>query len=291
MSKIKIATIQSRVLRNKYDNISHMAELVGSIFGATSETATFSGADIPAAGCGGEETGRPDIIVLPEMWNCPYKAKLFPVFAEPEQDDSWIAMSTMARKNHVYVVGGSIPELDNGKVYNTCYVFNRDGEQIAKHRKVHLFDVNFGEKPFHESDTLTGGDSFDVFETEWGKMAVNICFDVRFPEGMRKQAVNGAKVVFVPAAFMMKTGAAHWDMNMRMRAVENQLFLVADAPMRDTAIGYESWAHSMVINPWGTVLTDMGIDEGIAITEIDLDMIDKVRAELPLMSARRTDVY
>ena len=269
MNKLKIATVQSRVFKDKYDNIEHVAELVadGRIAGA-------------------------DILVLPEMWNCPYIAKLFPEYAEPEQGDTWLAMSTIARKNHVYVVGGSIPEIDEqGKVYNTCYVFNREGEQIGKHRKVHLFDVNFGLKRFHESDTLNGGDSFDTIDTEWGAIGVNICFDVRFPEGMRLQALDGAKMIFVPAAFMMNTGEAHWNMNMRMRAVENQLFLIANAPARDASIGYEAWAHSMVISPWGDVLVDMGTEEGIAVTEIDLDEIDKVRAELPLISARRDDVY
>lgn len=267
--RLQIATIQFRVAADKNENISHLAELIdsGHIRGA-------------------------DILVLPEMWNCPYKSKLFPLYAEPEGGETWKAMSETARKNNVYLVGGSVPEVDNeGHVYNTCYVFNRNGEQIGKHRKVHLFDVNFGEKAFHESDTLTGGDSFNTFETEWGKIGVNICFDVRFPEGMRLQALAGAKVIFVPAAFMMNTGEAHWNMNMRMRAVENQVFLVADAPMRDKSLGYEAWAHSMVIDPWGNVLTDMGIDEGVAVTEIDLDFTDRVKNELPLMSARRTDIY
>ena len=267
--RLQIATIQFRVAADKNENISHLAELIdsGHIRGA-------------------------DILVLPEMWNCPYKAKLFPLYAEPEGGETWKAMSETARKSNAYLVGGSVPEVDNeGHVYNTCYVFNRNGEQIGKHRKVHLFDVNFGEKAFHESDTLTGGDSFNTFETEWGKIGVNICFDVRFPEGMRLQALAGAKIIFVPAAFMMNTGEAHWNMNMRMRAVENQVFLVADAPMRDKSLGYEAWAHSMVIDPWGNVLTDMGIDEGVAVTEIDLDFTDRVKKELPLMSARRTDIY
>ena len=268
MQKIKIATIQSRVDADKYKNIENFANLVAST----------SMDDV-------------DVLVLPEMWNCPYEARLFPEYAEPEMGDTWLAMSTIARKNNVYVVGGSIPECDDaGRVFNTCYVFDRNGEQIGKHRKVHLFDVNFG-KGFHESDTLTGGDSFDVFETEWGKIGIDICFDVRFPEGMRLQALAGAKILFVPAAFAMRTGEAHWNLNMRMRAIENQVFLVADAPARVKDAAYKCWGHTMVIDPWGNVLTDMGTDEGIAITEIDLEEIDRVRAELPLMSARRTDLY
>lgn len=268
-NKIKIATIQSRVFEDKYETIEHLAEMLGD--GAIRDA---------------------DIAVLPEMWNCPYKTKLFPEYAEAQFDDSWLVMSTLARKNNVYLIGGSIPEVDEqGKVYNTCYIFNRNGEQIGKHRKVHLFDVNFGEKPFHESDTLTAGDSFETFDTEWGPMAADICFDVRFPEGMRKQALAGARVIFLPAAFLMNTGEAHWDINIRMRAIENQVFVVADAPMRDSGTGYEVWAHSMVSDPWGKVLTDMGTEEGIVITEIDLDEIERIRSELPLLDARREDTY
>lgn len=266
---IKIATVQSKVCKDKYENIENLAEL-------------FADGNM----------GGTDFVVLPEMWNCPYIAKSFPEYAEPETGDTVLAMSTLAFKNNVYIVGGSIPEVDEaGKVYNTCYIFNREGEIIGKHRKVHLFDVNFGLNRFHESDTLTGGDTFDTFDTEFGKMAVDICFDVRFPEGMRLQALAGAKVIFLPAAFMMKTGEAHWDINLRMRAIENQVFLVADAPARDKSIGYEAWGHSYVINPWGDVITDMGENEGVAITEIDLSEIDKIRAELPLMTARRDDIY
>lgn len=269
MNTIKIATIQSKVYEDKYKNIENLAEIFvsGKVEGA-------------------------DFVVLPEMWNCPYIAKKFPEYAEPETGDTVLAMSTLARKHNAYLVGGSIPEIDNeGKVYNTCYVFNRKGEIIGKHRKVHLFDVNFGLIKFHESDTLTAGNRFDTIDTEFGKVAVNICFDVRFPEGMRLQVLKGANIIFLPAAFMMNTGKAHWDINLRMRAIENQVFFVADAPSRDKSIGYEAWGHSYVVDPWGSVITDMGEDEGVAITEIDLDQIQKVRAELPLITARREDVY
>ena len=134
MQSIKIASLQLKVLEDKYDNIEKLAELV---------------ADGAAKGA--------DIISLPEIWNSPYQTDLFPVNAEPEQGDSWLAMSTIARKNGVYMVGGSIPELgDDGRIYNTCYVFDREGRQIGKHRKVHLFDIYaHGEQVFKESDTLT----------------------------------------------------------------------------------------------------------------------------------------
>ena len=270
MSKIKIASLQTKVYEDKYENIENLAELIAS----------------------GAADGA-DIISLPEMWNCPYQTENFPVYAEPAQGDSWLALSTIARKNKAYVVGGTIPELgEDGKVYNTSYVFDREGNQIGKHRKVHLFDIYaHGEQVFKESDTLTGGDAFDTFETEWGSMAVNICFDIRFPESSRIPAIKGAKVIFNPASFNMTTGPAHWELGFRQRAIENQVYMVGTAAAQDPEAGYIGYGHSIITDPWGKVVMQMDEKAGSAITEIDLDYIEEVRAKLPLMSARRTDIY
>ena len=270
MSKIKIASLQTKVYEDKYDNIEKLAELIAS----------------------GAADGA-DIISLPEMWNCPYQTENFPIYAEPAQGDSWLALSTIARKNKAYVVGGTIPELgEDGKVYNTSYVFDREGNQIGKHRKVHLFDIYaHGEQVFKESDTLTGGDAFDTFETEWCSMAVNICFDIRFPESSRIPAIKGAKVIFNPASFNMTTGPAHWELGFRQRAIENQVYMVGTAAAQDPDAGYIGYGHSIITDPWGKVVMQMDEKAGSAITEIDLDYIEEVRAKLPLMSARRTDIY
>ena len=270
MNKLKIASLQLAVNEDKYDNIEHLAATV---------------ADGAAEGA--------DIISLPEMWNCPYKESLFPVYAEPEKGDSWLALSTIAKKNSKYVVGGTIPELgDDGKVYNTSYVFDRDGNQIGKHRKVHLFESYVKGKPmFREAETLSGGDSFDVFETEFGKMAVNICFDIRFPESSRIPALKGAKVIFNPASFNMESGPAHWELTFRQRAIENQIFMVGTAAARDQSAGYIGYGHSIITDPWGNVLMQMDEKEGSTVTEIDLDYIDEIKDDLPLMRVRRTDVY
>ena len=270
MSTIKVACLQLNVKQDKYDNIEQLAEILGS----------------------GQAAGA-DFISLPEMWNCPYKTELFPEYAEPEQGDTWLAMSTLARKNNAYLVGGSIPESDEeGKVYNTCYVFDRNGNQIGKHRKVHLFDIYaHGQQVFKESDTLTGGDSFNTFDTEFCKMAVNICFDIRFPESSRLPALAGARVIFNPAAFNMTTGPAHWELGFRQRAVENQVYMVGTSTARDPDAGYVSYGHSIITDPWGNILMQMDEKPGVTVTELDLDHIDVIRAKLPLLSARRTDVY
>ena len=270
MSKIRIACLQLKVRQDKYDNIEQLAEILAD----------------------GRTEGA-DFISLPEMWNCPYQTELFPEYAEPEQGDTWLAMSTLARKHNVYLVGGSIPELDDqGRVYNTCYVFDREGRQIGKHRKVHLFDIYaHGQQVFKESDTLTGGDSFSTFDPEFCRMAVNICFDIRFPESSRIPALNGAKVIFNPAAFNMTTGPAHWELGFRQRAVENQIYMVGTSSARDPEAGYIAWGHSIITDPWGDIVMQMDEKPGVEAAELDLDYIDKVRAKLPLMSARRTDVY
>lgn len=270
MKKIRIASLQLKVKEDKYDNIERLAELFGD--------GALEGADIVSLG---------------EMWNCPYQTDLFPLNAEPVQGDSWLALSTLARKNGVYIVGGSIPELgEDGRIYNTCYVFDREGRQIGRHRKVHLFDIYaHGEQVFKESDTLTGGSSFDTFDTEWCKMAVNICFDIRFPESSRIPALAGAKVIFNPASFNMTTGPAHWETAFRQRAIENQLYMVGTADANDPDAAYQSYGHSIITDPWGKVLMQMDGNEGIAMTDIDLDYVDAVRRKLPLLSARRTDIY
>ena len=270
MNCIKIASLQTKVYEDKYENIEKLAEVIAS----------------------GAADGA-DIISLPEMWNCPYQTENFPVYAEPEQGDSWLALSTIERKNNVYVVGGTVPELgEDGNVYNTSYVFDREGRQIGKHRKVHLFDIFVhGEQVFKESDTLTGGDTFSIFETEWCSMAVNICFDIRFPESSRIPAINGAKVIFNPASFNMTTGPAHWELGFRQRAIENQVYMVGTAAAQDPEAGYIGYGHSIITDPWGKVVMQMDEKEGSTVTEIDLDYIEEVRAKLPFMSARRTDIY
>ena len=234
-----------------------------------------------------------DVVTLGEMFNCPYLTHNFPIYAEEEGGQTWQILSQTAREYGVYLSAGSVPEKDgHGNVYNTAYVFDRSGNQIAKHRKVHLFDINVkGGQAYKESETLTAGDSYTVFDTEFGKMGICICFDFRFPEIARLMVMDGAKVILVPAAFNMTTGPAHWEIMLRGRAVDNQCFVIATSDARDENAGYVSWGHSMVVSPWGDIVQEMDEKEGILITEIDLEYVKKIRQQLPLLSARRTDLY
>jgi len=232
-----------------------------------------------------------DIVVLPEMFNCPYSGEYFRKLASKGHEATVAEMSRWARENNIILVGGSIPELDGDDIYNTSFVFDRCGVQIAKHRKVHLFDVDIPGMRFKESNTFEPGQQITVFDTEYGKMGLAICFDVRFPELFRAMAVRGAQIIFLPAQFNMTTGPAHWDATIKIRAVDNELFFVAASAARYEGFSYECWGHSAVIDPYGTVLASCDEKEQIIYAEVNLDRIDEVRRQLPTFNCLRREIY
>ena len=234
-----------------------------------------------------------DIAVLPEMFNCPYKTSNFPVYAEEEGGECYGMLSELARKYQIYLIAGTMPEKDDkGRVFNTCYVFDRKGNKIGKHRKMHLFDIAVeGGQHFKESETLTAGNTVTVFETEFGKMGVAVCYDFRFPELSRLMVEEGAKVLIVPAAFNMTTGPAHWEVMFRSRAIDNQVYTIGTAPARDVDSCYTSYGNSIIVSPWGEVVARLDEKEGLLIETLNLDYVEKVRRELPLLAHRRKDIY
>ncbi len=233
-----------------------------------------------------------DLITLPEMWNGPYEAACFPAFAEPQGDPSWQFLSALAKERRAYLSGGTIAEREGDRIYNTAYVFDPDGHEIAKHRKMHLFDINVtGGQRFCESETLFAGSSVTVFPTPFCSIGLCICYDFRFPELARLMTDRQAEIILVPAAFNMTTGPAHWELLFRSRAVDNQVFTVGTAPARDPAASYQSWGHSIICSPWGDVLMQLDASEAVAVTELDLNELRRVRRELPLLKQRRTDLY
>ena len=230
--------------------------------------------------------------VLPEMFNCPYDNSFFPAYAEEEGGRTWQFLSDAAKENGLYLIGGSIPERDEDRIYNTSYIFSPEGRQFGRHRKVHLFDVNIeGGQRFMESDVLSPGDSVTVVDTEFGKIGVAICFDIRFTEFFRVMSLEGARFIFVPGAFNMTTGPAHWELAFRTRALDNQCFTIGCAPARDVNGSYVSYANSIVCNPWGDVKGRLGENEGMMVVEVDPDEVDKFRQQIPILAARRTDLY
>lgn len=234
-----------------------------------------------------------DFIVLPEMFNCPYSNDKFIEYQEAENDSPTLDLiSKLAGKNNVYILAGSIPEKEDRKLFNTSYLFNRKGEIIAKHRKMHLFDIDVKDRiTFKESDVLTAGDDFTVADTEFGKIGIGICYDVRFPELARIMVENGALALFYPGAFNMTTGPAHWELLFRSRALDNQIFCIGVAPALNEDASYHSYGHSIIANPWGEVIAQAGQKEELIISEINLDEIKKIREELPLLKNKRKDLY
>lgn len=235
---------------------------------------------------------RPDVIMLPEMFCCPYEANSFLKNQEPRGGRIWTALRDLARELKVYLIGGSMPERDGGKIYNSCFVFGQDGAELGRHRKMHLFDIDIkGGQRFCESDTLAAGDQVTVIDTEFGRIGVEICFDIRFQELTHLMALEGAKIVFVPAAFNTTTGPRHWDILFRGRAIDSEIFMAGCSPARDMESSYHAYGHSLVVSPWGVILGEMDEKCGILYQEIDLDEVQSVREQIPVMSARRTDIY
>ena len=264
---MKIAQIQMHVAADKAENLRRAAQLIG-------------------------DAGEIDLAVLPEMFCCPYDNSFFRAYGEVEGGEAWQAMSATAKEKKIYLVGGSIPELEGDKIYNTAYVFDPEGKCIARHRKTHLFDIDVeGGQSFRESDVLAAGRDVTTFDTPWGTMGLCICFDLRFEELARLMALRGAQVIFVPAAFNMTTGPAHWELLFRQRAVDNQCYTVGTSPARDMSASYHAWGHSIVCDPWGAVVSQCQEKETVAITELDMGRINAVRRQLPILSARRSDLY
>jgi omega-amidase len=246
-----------------------------------------------------------NIVVLPECFNSPYGVKYFGQYAEtllpspPSKDKSpsFHALSAMAKEAGCYLVGGSIPEREgegkNEKLYNTSLTFNPKGELMATHRKVHLFDIDIpGKITFRESDALSPGNKLTLVELpEYGRIAIAICYDVRFPELATIAARRGAFLLLYPGAFNLTTGALHWELQARARAVDNQVYVGLCSPARDMKADYNAWGHSMVVDPNAEVLKEAGTKEETIEVELNNDKIEEVRRNIPITKQRRFDVY
>lgn len=248
------------------------------------------------------------LAVLPECFNCPYDTECFSEYAEsmpnagtktlnPAASPSVAMLQRTAQETGMYIVGGSIPEVDeNHRIYNTSLSFAPDGTILAKHRKVHLFDIDVpGRIKFTESSVLTAGDRLTVFSAAElnTTIGVSICYDLRFPEVAGVQARGlGSQLLVVPGAFNMTTGPAHWELLLRARAVDNQVFVAACSPARnEDNNGYKAWGHSLIIDPWGSVLASAQEKPDLVIADVDMRRLLEVRASVPTGKQRRTDIY
>lgn len=266
----EIAMCQMKVVENKEENIKKAVSMI--------KEASHHGARI---------------VVLPEMFNCPYENDKFVEYAEEKLTSRTLkAISRAANENNVYIVAGSIPERDSENIYNSSFIFDDCGNMLDVHRKLHLFDVDVDDGiNFRESDTITPGNKVTVIDTPLIKFGVAICFDVRFPELFRLMVMEGAKLVVLPGAFNMTTGPAHWETTLRARAIDNQIYMAAVSPARNNELSYVAYGHSMLVDPWGNMVETANEAETIVYATVNGELVNKIREELPLLKNRREDIY
>ncbi|MBW1709702.1 MAG: carbon-nitrogen hydrolase family protein [Deltaproteobacteria bacterium] len=238
--------------------------------------------------------GGADLAILPEMFICPYELDLFPRFAEPIPNGRTCEiLSGWAANLNLHIVGGSLPERDErGNLYNTATLWDNQGNLLAAHRKIHLFDVDLpGGVSFHESALLTPGQKITVLEILGMRLGIAVCYDIRFPELFRLMALAGADFVALPGAFNNVSGPAHWELSLRGRAVENTIYIAGVSGLAPPDSSYQSWGHSMMVDPFGQVPLHLGQTEGFGVVEVDPERIKDIRARLPLLKQRRVDLY
>ena len=230
------------------------------------------------------------LISLPEMMNAitnePMEA------AESIPGYTTDILISLAKEYGVWIHGGSIAESNkNEKPYNTTVMISPDRGIIAKYRKLHLFDVDLPSgRSIKESNKMTAGDQIVTVDTEIGNLGFAICYDIRFPEIFRIMALKGAQIVFTPANFTYETGSAHWESILRCRAIENGYYIVA-AGQCGVNSSFRAYGHSMVIDPYGRILSLLENEEGILYAVIDTDYVKRMRGQIPSLNNRRTDIY
>ncbi|MEW2386336.1 carbon-nitrogen hydrolase family protein [Micromonospora sp. NPDC047707] len=234
--------------------------------------------------------GGADLAVLPEYVDYLGPAAGLP---DPEPVDGEVGQffAAVARRLGMWVIAGSVHERgpDLQRTYNTSLVFDRSGTLAATYRKIHLYDVEIpGRVSYLESATVAPGVRPVVVDVEGLRVGLSICYDLRFPELYRWLVTDGgAHLLVVPAAFMLHTGRDHWEVLLRARAIENQCFVAAAGQTGDHEPARTCFGRSMVVDPWGLVLTQVPDGQGVAIADLDLDRLRTVRAELPSLANRR----
>ncbi|HUG15956.1 MAG TPA: carbon-nitrogen hydrolase family protein [Thermomicrobiales bacterium] len=235
-----------------------------------------------------------ELVVLPETWSYMGSADGVLASAETIPGDTTCHLAETARSLGIYLHCGSIHErVDREpRAYNTTVVLNPDGDIIGAYRKIHLFDVSIGDEVVsRESATIAPGDDVVLVDVDGVKLGLTICYDLRYPELFRMLALDGAQIIAVPSAFHQHTGRDHWEVLLRARAIENQVFVVAANAHGRHPSGWLSYGRSMIVDPWGTVLSTAPDGAGVIVWECDLQQIERIRQELPSLENRRPSAY
>lgn len=223
------------------------------------------------------------ILVLPELWSTGYDLENAGAYATKLHEGIFAEVREMAMHHQLYILGSCLSLLGEGQYGNTAVLCNPRGEIMADYSKIHLFRL------MQEEQYLTAGDRLTLVESEWGKLGLAICYDLRFPEMFRRYALDGAKVVFLPSEWPHPR-LAHWQTLLRARAIENQLYMVAcNRVGRSKETDF--FGYSCIIDPWGQPVIEAGEGEMLVTCEIDLGRVDEVRRKMPIFEDRRPELY
>ena len=237
--------------------------------------------------------GGADLAAVPELFAFLGPPSRYSEVAEPVPGGPICErLSKIAGERGIWVLGGSVLESADGRIYNTSPLFDRTGELVVRYRKIHLFDVDLpGQPSFRESSTIAAGTELVTHETEFGRLGLSVCYDLRFPELYRGLMALGAEILLVSAQFQYETGKDHWEVLLRARAIENQCFVVAPAQWGTFGSAAEprrSFGHSMVVDPWGRILVRAPEEgDGVWFADLDFAELRAIRDRLPALKHRR----
>ncbi len=234
-----------------------------------------------------------ELVALPEKWNLLAAGEELRAAAEPLDGPSLTAARGWARTLGIHLLAGSVGERagEGQRAFNTSVLIGPDGEDLAVYRKLHMFDVDAGGVSYRESAHEQPGEEIVTAPLGGLIAGLSVCYDLRFPELFRILALRGARLIGVPSAFTTATGRDHWEVLLRARAIENQLFVLAPNQCGQAPPHYDSYGRSMIVDPWGVVLATAPDGEGFVAAELALEAQERVRASLPALANRRADAY
>jgi len=232
--------------------------------------------------------GGAALVLLPEYWPIlgMHENDKLAVAEQPGTGPIQDAMAAMARELGIWLIGGTLPLVATvpGKVLNTLLAYGPDGNPAGRYDKIHLFGFTRGTESYNESRTIAAGSEVQALETPFGRVGLSVCYDLRFPELYR--AMGSCSLIVVPSAFTYTTGQAHWEILLRARAIENQCYVLAAAQGGVHPNGRRTWGHSMLVDPWGEVMSVLPEGEGVVSGEMDPAKLAAVRDNLPALRHR-----
>ncbi len=265
---MRVAAVQQICTESRDDNLARAAARVGE-----------------AAGAGAA------LVVLPELFASLGSGRSMRAAAEPADGPTVAWARELAARLAIWLVAGSFVEQAGDQLFNTSPFVAPTGELVATYRKIHLFDVDVEGAGTHESEVFAAGRELVVAPMDEVPIGLTTCYDLRFPELFRILSLRGAGIVALPSAFTAATGVAHWEPLVRARAIENQVFVVAPDQCGTSPDGIARHGHSLIVDPWGRVLGEAGVEEGIVVADLEMAEIERARRAVPSLANRRPETY